>query len=84
MNDFEKCLAIDEYTPKSIVNVRNYYFAGKGIKTYNLPIEYSDIKNGIEGLPYFKEDKKNEFTECINKLKILKIHNSSIENSSVQ
>lgn len=77
VNAFEKCLAVDQYTPKSIVNARNYYFAGKGIKTYNLPIKYSDIKNGIEGLPYFKEDKKKEFTECINKLNILEIHNSS-------
>ncbi|MPS73187.1 MAG: hypothetical protein E2590_08560 [Chryseobacterium sp.] len=77
VNAFEKCLAIDEYTPKSIVNARNYYFAGKEIKTYNLPIKYNDIKNGIEGLPYFKEDKKKEFTECINKLGILKISNSS-------
>lgn len=77
VNDFEKCLAIDEYTPKSIVYTRNYYFAGKGIKTYNLPIKYSDIKNGIEGLPYFKEDKKKKFTECINNLNILKIYNNS-------
>ncbi|MCJ7932436.1 MAG: hypothetical protein MUW56_02060 [Chryseobacterium sp.] len=77
VNALEKCLAIDKYTPKSIVYARNYYFAGKGIQTYNLPIKYSDIKNGIEGLPYFKEDKKKEFIECINKLKILKIHNSS-------
>jgi len=75
VNAFEKCLTIDEYTPKSIVYARNYYFVGKGIKTYNLPIKYSDIKNGIEGLPYFKKDKKKEFTECINKLNILKIHN---------
>lgn len=71
---FEKCLAIDKYTPKSIINARNYYFDGKGIKTYNIPIKYNDIKNGIEGLPYFKEDKKKEFTECINNLNILKIH----------
>lgn len=83
VNAFEKCLAIDQYTPKSIVYARNYYFAGKGIKTYNLPIKYNDIKNGIEGLPYFKEDKKKEFTECINELNILKIHNFSIKTSSV-
>ncbi len=83
VNAFEKCLAVDQYTPKSIVNARNYYFAGKGIKTYNLPIKYDDIKNGIEGLPYFKEDKKKEFTECINKLNILEIHSSSINSSPV-
>ncbi|AYZ12432.1 hypothetical protein EGY05_11070 [Chryseobacterium arthrosphaerae] len=70
---FEKCLAIDEYTPKSIVHTRNYYFAGKDIKIYKVPIKYNEIKNGIEGLPYFKEDKKKEFIECINKLNILKI-----------
>ncbi|MGU3377176.1 hypothetical protein [Chryseobacterium sp. M5A1_1a] len=73
MNAFEKCLAIDKYTPKSIIYARNYYFDGKEIKTYNVPIKYSDIKNGIEGLPYFKEDKKKKFTECINNLNILKI-----------
>lgn len=84
MDAFKKCLAIDKYTPKSIINARNYYYDGKGIKTYSVPIKYSDIKNGIEGLPYFQEDKKKEFTECINKLDILKIHNSSnIETSSV-
>lgn len=74
---FEKCLAIDQYTPKSIVYARNYYFAGKGVKKYNLPIKYSDIKNGIEGLPYFNENKKKEFIECINKLNILKINSSN-------
>lgn len=83
VNDFEKCLAIDEYTPKSIVYARNYYFAGKEIKTYNLPIKYSDIKNGIEGLPYFNENKKKEFIECINKLNILRINSSNIKASSI-
>ncbi|WP_326983919.1 hypothetical protein VUJ46_05095 [Chryseobacterium sp. MYb264] len=77
VNAFEKCLAIDQYTPKSIVYARNYYFSGKGVKDYKLPIKYSDIKNGIEGLPYFKEDKKKEFIECINKLDILKINSQS-------
>lgn len=80
---FEKCLAIDQYTPKSVVYARNYYFAGKGIKIYNLPIKYNDIKNGIEGLPYFMEDKKKEFTECLNKLNILKINSSNIKASSI-
>lgn len=75
VNAFKNCLAIDKYTPKSIIYTRNYYFAGKGIKTYNLPIKYSDIKNGIKGLPYFKEDKKKEFVKCINELNILKINN---------
>lgn len=75
VNAFEKCLAIDQYTPKSVIYARNYYFAGKGIRTYNLPIKYSDMRNGIEGLPYFKEDKKREFIECINELNILKIDN---------
>ncbi|MFY7844838.1 hypothetical protein [Chryseobacterium gambrini] len=72
---FEKCLAIDQYTPKSIIYAKNYYFAGRGIKTYNLPIKYSDIRNGIKGLPYFNDDKKKEFVKCINELDILKIHN---------
>lgn len=54
---------------------KNYYFAGRGIKTYNLPIKYSDIRNGIKGLPYFNDDKKKEFVKCINELDILKIHN---------
>ncbi|MBB6332865.1 hypothetical protein HNP24_003868 [Chryseobacterium sediminis] len=84
VNAFEKCLAIDQYTPKSIVYARNHYFTGKKIQTYNLPIKYSDIKNGIEELPYFKENKKKEFTECINELNILKIQNSSIKTSSFQ
>lgn len=75
VNAFEKCFAIDKYTPRSIIYARNYYFAGKGIKTYNLPIKYSDIKNGVKGLPYFKEDKKKEFVKCINELNILKINN---------
>ena len=74
VNAFEKCLAIDQYTPKSVIYARNYYFAGKGIKTFNLPIKYSDIKNGIEWLPYFKEDRKREFIKCINELNILKIN----------
>jgi hypothetical protein len=33
------------------------------------------MRNGIEGLPYFQEDKKREFIECINELNILKIDN---------
>ncbi len=73
VNSFEKCLSIDQYMPKSIIYARSYYFSGKGITMYKLPIKYSDIKNGIEGLPYFKEDKKREFVECINELNILKI-----------
>ncbi len=84
VNAFEKCLAIDEHTPKSVVYARSYSFKGKKITNYKIPLKYSDIKNGIEGLPYFKEDKKKEFIECINQLNILKIHNSSnIETSSV-
>lgn len=73
MDAFEKCLAIDKYTPKSVIYARSYYFDGKEIKTYKVPIKYNDIKNGIEGLPYFNEDKKKEFKECINNLNILKI-----------
>ncbi|WP_288448393.1 hypothetical protein [uncultured Chryseobacterium sp.] len=77
VDSFKRCLAIDQYTPKSIIYARSYYFGGEGVRVYNLPVKYSNIKNGIEGLPYFKEDKKKEFIKCINQLNILKIHNSS-------
>lgn len=73
-NDLKKCLAIDEYTPKSIIHAKNYYFTDKKINSYGIVrIEYSEVKNGIEGIPDFTEDKKKHFIECINKLNILKI-----------
>lgn len=61
-SDLNKCLAIDEYTPKPSIYVQNYYFADKKINNYGtVRIKYEEIKDGIEGIPYFKEEKKKEF-----------------------
>ena len=74
LNDFKKCLEIDKYTPKGIVNAKNYYFSGKAIRMYEvIPINYSSIKNGVRGIPYLTKEKEIEFLDCINKLKILKV-----------
>ncbi|MFN1217153.1 hypothetical protein ACKW6Q_09220 [Chryseobacterium kwangjuense] len=72
-NDLKKCLALDEYTPKSVIYTKSYYFVDKKINNYGIVrIKYNDIKDGIEGIPYFTEEKKKSFIKCINNLNILK------------
>ncbi|CAM3178625.1 hypothetical protein DRF59_12930 [Chryseobacterium flavum] len=74
VNDLKKCLASDPYTPKPRIHVRSYYFADKKLKNYELiQMKYTDIKDGVIGIPYFKEEKKKEFIDCINNLNILKV-----------
>jgi hypothetical protein len=71
VNDLKKCLAIDKYTPKPLIDTKSYYFTDKKIVNFgSIKIDYNYIRNGLDGLPYFKEDKKKEFTECINNLNI--------------
>ncbi|WP_299179039.1 hypothetical protein [uncultured Chryseobacterium sp.] len=71
-SDLKKCLAIDEYTPKPSIYVQNYYFADKKVNNYGtVKIKYEEIKDGIEGIPYLKEDKKKEFIDCIGRLNIV-------------
>ncbi|WP_326983921.1 hypothetical protein VUJ46_05105 [Chryseobacterium sp. MYb264] len=77
-DSLKECLLIDEYTPKPIISTNSYYFLNGKVNSYEtIKINYIDIRNGIEGIPYFKEAKKQEFTKCINKLDILKINTSS-------
>ncbi|GEN67602.1 hypothetical protein CRH01_21700 [Chryseobacterium rhizosphaerae] len=74
VDNLKKCFEIDQYTPKSPVYVKNYYFTNKKIVNYdNIRIKYTDIKDGIDGMPYLKEDKKKEFFDCINQLNILHV-----------
>ncbi|MET3530562.1 hypothetical protein ABID31_001861 [Chryseobacterium flavum] len=73
VEDFNKCLAIDHYTPKSVIYAKNYFFSGGKLFNYeSIQIKYTDIKDGVIGIPYFKEEKKKEFIDCINNLNILK------------
>lgn len=73
-NDLKKCLAIDKYTPKSIVYADSYYFTDKKINQYGtVRIKYTEIKDGIEGIPDLTEEKKKSFIECVNNLNILKV-----------
>lgn len=73
VNNFKKCLNIDEYTPKSPINLRSYYFYNKDIEEFHIPFEYyfTIKKNGLNYLPYLKEEKKKEFLDCIDNLNIL-------------
>ncbi|MGG5207299.1 hypothetical protein ACQWU4_00015 [Chryseobacterium sp. MIQD13] len=78
VNELNKCLAIDQYTPKPFIYAKSYYFINKKINNYGvIRIKYSEIKNGINGeIPYLKPDKEKAFLECINNLKILKIQSN--------
>lgn len=69
VNGLDKCLSVDDYIPKPSIYSKSYYFNGKEIKNYQaIKINYNDIKNGIEGIPYLKDDKKEEFLECVKNL----------------
>lgn len=72
VRDLKKCLEIDEYTPKPRIYARSYNFTNKKVNIYGIVrINYNDIKDGIEGLPNFNEEKKKEFMDCINNLGII-------------
>jgi hypothetical protein len=72
VNDLKKCYSIDSNTPKTNIYAKNYYFGDKKINVYNLiEINYGDIKDGVVGLPYFREEKKKEFMRCIESLNVL-------------
>lgn len=73
VDDLKKCLMIDEYTPKSPTSLKSYYFANGKIEKFYVPFEYyfTFKKNGMDYLPYFKEDKKREFVNCIQNLNII-------------
>ena len=72
--DFNKCLSIDKFTPKSAVYVKTNKFTDGNYTFYNdIKIKYSELKDGIYGIPYLKDEKKQEFVNCINNLKILEV-----------
>ncbi|MCY0979409.1 hypothetical protein PGH12_04715 [Chryseobacterium wangxinyae] len=72
VSDLKKCLEIDKNTPKPKIYAKSYYFTNKKINSYGIVrVKYNDIKNGIEGLPNFNEEKKKEFMDCINNLGII-------------
>ncbi|MCQ9634978.1 hypothetical protein MP477_08445 [Chryseobacterium sp. WG23] len=70
--EFEKCLNTDKYTPRSSIDLISYYFTKKYIEKNYIPFSYKDtfIEDGIKYLPYFKEEKKKEFINCISNLNI--------------
>ena len=67
-----KCLAIDEYTPKPIVFTKSYYITGKKINNYGaIKINYNDIKDGVEDIPFLKKENQKKFMDCIGNLDIM-------------
>lgn len=70
-DDLQKCLAVDRYTPKPFIYAQSYYFADKKANSFGtVKIDYEDIKDGIEGIPYLRKEKEKEFMDCIKSLNI--------------